>query len=249
MMNFSKTFSKLSFKKIFAIFLVSFFSVAIVLLSISLVKNKGKLSDFERQNFIEKSTAIMNFYEELENDGETGNYETQIAYAVETLYAKDGKTTFTLNEIQDFLNSTLTNSTNLTELAEKDYELSNYGKNIFYNSEEKTFTLHRELLSHSQIMNTPITKYILIQVQKNKNTYTATYDKYVFSEPYQIINRTSQDNAIGSHSIKDYLNGNGTSLALKELLNENNVKDIKEPETQITLEFEFKENQLKLKNN
>jgi hypothetical protein len=97
-------------------------------------------------------------------------------------------------------------------------------------------------------MNKTIAKYILVDVKKHKNTYTATYDKYTFDEPYQIISRTSQDDTVGEHSVKDYLDGNGTSLALKELLNENNIKDIKEPDSQITLEFEFKDNQLKLNN-
>lgn len=247
-MKITKSIASLSIKKILPIFFISFLGVATILLTINAVKNRGKLTDFEYQNFVEQSTAIMNFYEELDCDCEANSYEAQIPYAIETLYARDGRDKYSLDEIQSLLNSSLVNTANLSELAQNNYELSIYDKNIFYDTENQSFSLHRELLSHKQVMNKTITKYILVDVKKHKNTYTATYDKYTFDEPYQIISRTSQDDTVGKHSIKDYLDGNGTSLALKELLNENNIKDIKEPDSQITLEFEFIDNQLKLNN-
>ena len=232
-------------KKLLLIFGVTILVVVTVLFVISSIKKSQQVTDLELQAFEEKSTKLMNFFEEIDNE-ERDNPSKQAVYAFKTLNAESGKKEYSLDEIQQKINASFTNPENIAEYEQSGKSLDTSNTLVFYNDTDKIFSAFMGELSHKEIINTPITKYVLVSVKKQKNNYVANYEKYVFEEPYMIIDRTSQDDTKGEHSVKDYLEGKGTVLALKELVNNTNAKDICEPEKTITVTFHIDNDTLKI---
>ena len=213
---------------------------------IAAIHKSRKLTDFEYSAFVERSTKIMNFFELIDTDEQQDPSVNQIVYALERLYADTGRQEFSISDIQNVLDSSFIEKIDAESYINEVGNLSVPEYQVFYDKDSKKLSIEKDRLTHQDAIHTPITKYILKSVTKKSTTYIATYDKYVFDDPYQIINRTSLDDTTGEHSVNEYLSGGGTNLSLKELLNETNAPDIREPNNQITVTFSFKNDKLLL---
>lgn len=237
---------KQKIKKLIPIFITTAIIVVATLSIIASIKKSSQLTDLELQAFAEKSTKLMNFFEEIDNSNDRDEASNQVAYAIESLYAENPKEEYSLDVVQDKITASFVDAKNLeNELANNGtFDLS--GNQTFYDEQTQTFHNTKSSISHKEITITPITKYVMTSVKKHKQNYIASFEKYVFEEPYMIIDRTSQDDITGEHSVRDYLDGKGTSLALKELVNSTNAKDICEPEKTITVTFRQENGNLKI---
>lgn len=203
-----------------------------------------KLTAFEEASFDSQSTKIMNFFELIDTEENIDLEYKYISYAAEYLYADSGKKSYSLDEIQEVIDNNFSDYKDIKSYLSDKENIYIPESQTEYNGESHQIEIKKDELTHKEIIHTPITKYIKTSVQKKGDTFKATYDKYVFDDPYDIIDRTSQDDFEGEHSVKDYLDGPGTNLALKERLNATNAPDIAEPQKQITVYFVLHNDQI-----
>lgn len=237
---------KQKIKKLIPIFIATVIIVVAALSIITGIKKSSQLTDLELQAFTEKSTELMNFFEEIDNPNDRDETSNQVAYAIESLYAENPQEEYSLDTVQNKITASFVDAKNLEDELANNAAFDLSGNQTFYDEQTQTFHNTKSSISHKEIIITPITKYVMTSVKKHQQNYIASFEKYVFEEPYMIIDRTSQDDITGKHSVRDYLDGKGTSLALKELVNSTNAKDICEPEKTITVTFRQENGILKI---
>ncbi len=175
-------------KKYRKVFLGVIAALFIVIAIIIIVSSSRKLSSIEERELKKNSEIVMSYMEEIENvkKAELSSY---IIYAMEYNYNENDKTSLTLSKMKTLLESVFNKTFSTKEIEKIGITPDMLDKNISYDPGEKKFTIDKSSFSYADIAATKIVKYQLQSIKKTgKNKFVAIYDKYVVSNPYEVLN-------------------------------------------------------------
>lgn len=224
-----------------------------------------KLSDLEQISFEEKTANIVNFLEVFDasstedqqdkqdselSDEEITKLETQaqeIDFAAQLLFTESKDSTFSTDSIIKTVNSHIDNPLQKEDFKNNNLGIFLYGHSVDCQPDADICSYANPYSTKKEAAASPIKKYILKKVSRKGDTYTAVYTRYTIENPYRALNVTSLEDYEGKHSVNDYLEGNGTQLAIKERINSGNIEKITEPDGEIEVEYKLKDGNILFK--
>lgn len=195
-LNFSKISKKFSvfskklwinkrYRKVFICSLVALFAVMSLVV---IVINSQKLSSIEKRELNKNSEIVMSYMEEVENAKKIG-LSSYVIYAMEYNYNENDSTVLTVKKMVTILESVFNRKFSVKEIEKLGITPDMLDKNISYDPGTKKFSIDKSSYSYADIAQTKIVTYQLQNIKKNgKNRFTAIYEKYVVSNPYEVLN-------------------------------------------------------------
>lgn len=189
------------------------------------------LTKLERIKITEFSDKVVDYMDEVElSKDDKGKY---INFAIEYLYNTTDKKEFNLKEVLEVINDTYDVSYTDEDIQKIGISEGMLNKGIVYDGAKKSFTYNISK-TRTDIANTPIIKYELKKIKKvNKNKFEVTYDKYLVENPYEILNyfdkynieKNDDEEKMDTKEILSYLKGETKVGVIKEIINEDNIKE------------------------
>ena len=234
--------------------------VAIIIAGASMFMSLNSLSSLEAAKLLEVSEDISPYLEEIE-DCDRGT-DCYTMYAIEYLYATNGQTDFTLEDIKNVLSARFA-------IEIKDEELITLGGSMFATDRgittgagEALYHLDRSKVTQAFIASKPIVKYVEKESKKQFNKYIVIYDKLVVKDPYKVLNYyvdaavtpsnlgsiseklKSEKTDYDTSGIYAYLTGTGKVGPVKDAINEKNIDEIGERAGEVKVTFVVKGDKL-----
>lgn len=217
----------------------------VILLTLIINSSKNNINKLEKIKIEEVSNDIMSFMEEIE-DVDSKEVDKYISYALEYSYNFNDKNELTVKEIKDLIESKFT-----IKLKEKD--IKDIGitpllldKNIYHNPEENKYSIDKSNITQPMIAKIPITTYEIDTIERKKDKYIITYDKYVVSNPYEVLNYYNDNNIDSKQSkkIMDYLTCKGKITSVKEAINKDNITKVGKIKESVIVTYILKKDKL-----
>lgn len=218
--------------------------VAIIIAGASMFMSLNSLSSLEAAKLLEVSNDISPNLEEIEECDRGADCYTM--YAIEYLYAKDGKTDFKLDDIKNVLSTRFAKEFKDEELITLGGSMYATDRGITTGAGDVLYHLDRSKVTQAYIASKPIVIYVEKESKKQFNKYVVIYDKLVVKDPYKVLNYyvdtavTPSNLGVISEKIKAektdydtsgiyaYLTGGGKVGPVKEAINEKNIDEIGE---------------------
>ena len=223
----------------------------IVLAFIMLILNYNKITKLEKVKIEEKSAEISDYFNEItENKDDKGNY---INFAVEYLYNTKDKEKYTIDEIKDVINSNFDLEYTDKTIGDIGISQAMQGKGIVFDNATGTFK-YSYSRTITDIANDKIYYFKINKIKKiNKNKFKVVYDKYVVSNPYEILNYYNDyniehydkiDEQFDTSKIVNYLKGKEKVGAIKKIIREEDNKKFGSVEGKTTVVYVIKDKKL-----
>lgn len=208
-----------------------------------------KITDLERLKIEDTSKETMAYFYELDlcDSNEIDKY---INYAIEYNYNENNISSTTSIEVYDIIKSKFNLDINKEDIISIGITPCILEKNITYDFDNDTFTIHKEEQTYLQIAEQPIYDYLIKKINKvNNKTYQVTYEKYIIKNPYEILNYymnlNTENNDTPSENnekydveeINKYLKGEASLKTLKKHLNDELVREIADKEKEIVVTY------------
>jgi len=222
--------------------------ISVIFATSSLLKKSHQLSDLEKISFQKETAPVADYLEAIDNtieSAEPSQIDKYVVFALLYSANENNRTELTIDEIKAIIHDHFTVDTSVRPLETMGITPSLTTYRITHNSDQGTYSINLES-DRRTAARTPITKYILKDIQKSANIYTATYAKYVANDPYAIFNFASEHN-LSNSEISNYLKGDGKSKALKTILTADNIDDLASYEKDLTATYELDDSKLRLK--
>jgi len=223
----------------------------VVLALVTFILNFNKITKLERVKIEEKSDEISDYFNEItENKDDKGKY---INFAVEYLYNTQDKEKYTIDEIKDVINSNF--DLEYTDKTISDIGISQamQGKGIVFDNATGTFK-YSNSRTITDIANDKIYYFKINKIKKvNKNKFKVIYDKYVVSNPYEILNYYNDyniehydkmDEQFDTSKITNYLKGKEKVGTIKKIIREEDNKKFGSVEGKTTVVYVIKDKKL-----
>lgn len=231
--------------------LLLFIIVAIFI--IMLAKKEEKITETEELKLKEVSNDVMNYIEVIENS-ESKDIDRYIIYALYYNFNEKDNNTMTTKEIVNNIKDKFTIAISEEEIIELGITPEMLDKNITYDHVEDKFTLNEIKQSYASIAKTEIVKYNLVSMEKKKNEYTLIYDKYIVSNPYEILNyyidknnETFEEENAKSYDVSEitaYLQGKEKVGVIKKYIVEDNLSSVADKQGSIKVVYVLKDDKL-----
>lgn len=175
-------------KKYRKIFLGSLCGLFVLILLVTLISNSHKLSPIEERELKKNSEIVMSYMEEVENVKKT-ELSSYVIYAMEYNYNENDSTALTIKKMVTILDKVFNKKFSAKEIQKLGLTPDMVDKNISFDSGEQKFVINKASYSYADIAATKIITYQLQKIKKSgSNKFTATYKKYVVSNPYEVLN-------------------------------------------------------------
>lgn len=194
----------------------------------------GHVSKIERNKIDKESAKYINYIEDI-TESKSKDIDKYIIFALD--YYKNNNNMFEVSakDITKFLNKNLNIDIKKEKVISIGITDEMRSRNITYDSSKETYKVNVSAISGQSIKERGIVYYKEKKIRKrNINTYEIKYDKYVISNPYDLLNYyidkdtkiTDEDKYIDITPIKNYLMGSSNIDKVKEII-KNNEKDLK----------------------
>ena len=254
-------------KKIIYILVAVFIAIIALFIIISKVSNKKEtLTEVEELKLKEVSNDVMNYMEAIENT-ESTEIDRYIIYALLYSYNEKDNNTLTTKEIVNFIKEKFIVDITEDKVREIGITPDMLYKNITYDGMEDKFILNQYKQTYADIAATEIVKYNLTSIEKKKEEFILTYDKYVVTNPYEILNyymdkknemmNANRDEETGeiieenyeydpidTSEIDGYLRGKEKVGAIKKYIVEENLSRVAEKKGTIKVVFVVEKDQV-----
>ena len=236
-------------KKIDKKYLIIAISVIALLIILGLILCKftcnKKLSDLEKIKITEGSDKYSNYFEYLDGSKKVDDY---IVYALMYNYNENDKDSLSFSEIHKTINNIFSTKIKLKDIEDSGMSPSIVNTNI--SKEENGFKLNNTDKSYATIASTKIVKYNINNIEKiNNNKYQVIYDKYIISNPYDVLNYYNDNNKTKeTEEISSYLKGKGKITNIKKYINKKNQNKVGKKDKEITVTYVVKNNKVLIEN-
>lgn len=254
-------------KKTMYILVAIIIAIVALFVVVNLLSNKKeKLTEIEEIKLKEVSNDVMNYMEAIENT-ESTEIDRYIIYALLYSYNENDNNTLSSKEIVNLIKDKFTIEISEDKVREIGITPDMLYKNISYDSMEDKFILNQYKQTYADIAATEIVKYNLTSIAKEKGEYTLTYDKYVATNPYEILNyymdknnemmnanrdeetgeilnSNSEYEPVDTSEIDGYLRGKEKVGTIKKYIVEENLSRVAEKRETIKVIYVVKENKL-----
>lgn len=219
--------------------------VVIILIIIGIISLSNKLTSIEKIYINNVSDSVIPYINEvIDHSTEDGNY---VSFAVDYLYNVKGKDSFTADEILDVINNSF--NVNYTRDDAARIGLTSYlmNKGVNYDSTSGQYT-YKYSRTRADLAETPIVTYKIKKIKKSSDTkFVVTYDKYVVTNPYTLLNYYIDKDSDDSEAVKEisqYLKGDTTAKTITKYIDKDNIDKVGKKEKDLKIEFIVKDNKL-----
>ena len=249
--DFSKFYKKIWInKKYRKIFLTSLLCIFTLILFVIVISNSHKLSSIENRELKKNSEIVMGYMEEIENVKKV-DLSSYIVYAMEYNYSENDKTTLSLNDMVKLLENVFNKKFSKKSFEKLGVTPRMIDKNISFDSSTDKYRIEKGNYSYADIANTKIVKYQLQEIKKNgKNKFTGIYEKYVVSNPYDVLNyydnlnnitnsvdKDSKNKKYDTTDIFNYLTGKEKLKVMKNYINDKNAKKVAKDKGKVEVKY------------
>lgn len=223
------------------------------------IKTRNELSETKQLIISEKGERIMAYFETIDfhddkylpdADEQTAKID-QIAkyiyFAATAISNEQAKTVISFDDIAKTVSENFTDADYHTE----DYQLACASvilnlNNIFCDELNKEITLNRTTDPRA-IAATPIIKYLPKETNRKSTDYAATYERYEFENPYDILNYAADSNSQLVPQIKSYLEGAGQIRDIKDAITRDAAAKYGKKTGEITVRFSVEGEKFRVK--
>lgn len=227
MKKVSKILKKIWRNKKVRFLLLGIVVVIAAVISIFCIFNKNTVTELEEIKIREVSDKVSLYLEEVENSN-SDEVDKYIAFALEYSYGEEGKTSLKPKEVRAIVEKYFNVDYKEREYNEIGITPLLLDKHVFFNPEKEEYEISKGKLSNAEIAEISIYKYEIDKIEKNKkNDFVVTYNKYVVTNPYEVLNYYNDKNMDEVIS-KD---SNDSKNNSKETKKENKKKSKKKDDT------------------
>lgn len=154
----------------------------------------SKPTTLEEKSIKDVSKRVMPYMDRIENSKES-KLNKYVYYALEYAYNENNKTELTVNEVKKIILDVFnydTSDKKLKNIVLSPEMMENY---ITYDFITGKYRIDKSQITQSEIAKKKLTFYEIDSIKKISSThFKVTYDKYVVTNPYEILNYYSDLN-------------------------------------------------------
>ena len=155
----------------------------------------NRLTSLEEKTIKDVSKKVMPYMDRIENSKEKDKLGKYVYYAVEYAYNEQDKTEVTVDEIKKIIRETFNYKINDKKVREMPLTNEMLQNGITYDFEKETFINDKSGVTQSDIANKKLVFYEISDItKKSSDKFKVKYDKYVVTNPYEILNYYSDLN-------------------------------------------------------
>ena len=198
------------YKKIIIIALIVLIIVIIGILVFNRLSRK--VSEIERIKIEEVSNEVINYIDFIEENKED-SIDKYIMYALKYEYNEHNTSKVSSTRIKEIISNTFNKEITIDDIKNCGITSLLLDNNVTYDSSDESYSYHIDNLSLSDIAENEIKIYELIDIKKiKKDEFEVTYDKYVISNPYEVLNYYNDYNI--NNSIDSFTDENGQVISV-----------------------------------
>lgn len=208
------------------------FLLLMIIIIIILLFKVNSLSPIEEHVIKDYSNDYTEYLDIIEDSDRT-KLDRYICYAVKYLSKNENKETISIKEVNKFIKKHFTIKTSIKKISAIGISPYMVKNNITIDSKTDDYKLLDDELSNTDIATKKIVKYDLIKIKKKNNyKYELTYNKYVVTNPYKVLNyylgldSKKQSENYSITEIEDYLKGKTTEKTFKTYITSNNISKV-----------------------
>ena len=154
----------------------------------------SRVTPLEEKTIREVSKRVMPYMDRIENSKES-KLNKYVYYALEYAYNENNKTELTVNEVKKIILDVFnydTSDKKLKNIVLSPEMMQNY---ITYDFVTEKYRIDKSQITQSEIAKKKLTFYEIDSIKKiSSEHFKVTYDKYVVTNPYEILNYYSDLN-------------------------------------------------------
>lgn len=148
----------------------------------------SRVTPLEEKTIKEVSKRVMPYIDRVENSKEE-KFNKYVYYALEYAYNEYDKTELTVKEIKKIIENTFNYDINDKKIKSISLTKEMMENNIIYDFVTGKFLIDKTQITQSEIANKKLTFYEIDSIKKvSSEHFKVTYDKYVVTNPYEILN-------------------------------------------------------------
>lgn len=155
----------------------------------------NRLTSLEEKTIRDVSKRVMPYMDRIENSKEKEKLNKYIYYAMEYAYNEEDKTEVTVDEVKKIISDIFNYKINDKKLREMPLTREMIENNIIYDFEKEVFVVDKSQVNQSDIAKKELVFYEINKItKKSSDEFKVKYDKYVVTNPYEILNYYSDLN-------------------------------------------------------
>lgn len=155
----------------------------------------NRLTSLEQKTIKDVSKKVMPYMDRIEKSKEKKKLNKYIYYALEYAYNEYDKKELTIEEVKNIISNTFNYKINEKELKEMPLTKEMLENNIIYDYEKEVFVNDKSQVTQSDIANNKLVFYEINKIKKiSSDKFKVIYDKYLVTNPYEILNYYSDLN-------------------------------------------------------
>lgn len=148
----------------------------------------SRVTPLEEKTIKEVSKRVMPYIDRIENSKEE-KFNKYVYYALEYAYNEYDKTELTVKEIKKIIENTFNYDINDKKIKSISLTKEMMENNIIYDFVTGKFLIDKTQITQSEIADKKLTFYEIDSIKKiSSEHFKVTYDKYVVTNPYEILN-------------------------------------------------------------
>lgn len=210
-------------------------------------KKNDQITNLEKIYIENYSAEITPYISILEDKNNLDNF---IIYALEYNYNNTLNTELKISELTKIINEIFYKKISEDDIKKIGLTPIMVEKNIDFYPDKEIYVINNKNESLYDISVKPIKKYTIKDIKKKKDEITVIYNKYVISNPYEIVNYYSnnkKEEIIDLEDINKYLNNKTTRKKIDKYLTDELLNKIATKEKTITIIYIIQENSLYIK--
>ena len=222
-------------------------------------KTRQELSETQQLIIEDKGERVMTYFETIdfhsdkyipgddEQTAKTDQIAKYISFAVTLISDEQSKNIVSVDEASKIITENFVDSDYKTD----DYLLACSSVILNLNEIVCDESQHEFIINKSTdprtIAATPIIKYLPKETTSKSADYTATYERYVISGPYDILNYAAEAESPLAPQVKSYLEGTGTIRSIKDAITHEAAEKYGEKTGEITVSFSVDNGKFRVK--
>ncbi|MBR3116613.1 MAG: hypothetical protein IKF36_01910 [Bacilli bacterium] len=207
----------------------------------------GRISKIEEEKITRESAKYLSYIEDI-TESDSDEIDKYIIFALDYSLYNENNSSMTSEEISKFIKTNLNIDVDKEKIINLGITEEMLAKNITYDAGKDIYTINQKEVTGKQISETKIIYYKLNNIKKTtKSSYKAFYDKYVITNPYDMLNYYIDKNAeednkekiVDITAIRNYLLGSSSVSNVKEIIknNEDDLSKYAETDGSVTISY------------
>lgn len=154
----------------------------------------SRINPLEEKTIKEVSKKVMPYMDRIENSKES-KLAKYVYFSIEYAYNEEDKKELTVKEVKNIISDIFNYNANLKKIKKLTNTKEMLEHNIKYDFVTEKYRIDKSQITQSEIAKKKLTFYEINSIKKISNShFKVTYNKYVVTNPYEILNYYSDLN-------------------------------------------------------